>query len=395
TLEDLSHFLASLKIRESGRAIIIDGSGKVIATPKGNDIVRKDVTGAFTTARADDLGDSAVTAAYDRFRVEGHGRHVIEVDGRPYDSAVTALPTAGRDWSVLTVVPEDEFVGFVTSNNRNALLLSIGIIAIATLLAALLVRQGLRADRVARLLLDRQRAITRQSDAFATLAADADLFDPRGNEPPRALTETLARVTGARRASIWRVIEGERALLCDDSFERETGGHVDGLRLHRNELPQFFNHLLKGEEIEVRDAAADRSTQDLERVLMRPLGSRALFAMPVRRGKRVVGSVWLEDAPGTTRAKDFVRAVAHMVALRMAEAPTEVPVPEPAAGAAIATEPERKRSYTAELASRGIDPKTIEGDIYPNVAVMVVHFVDQLAMPARPEGAQDTISDQV
>jgi len=97
TLEDLSHFLASLKIRESGRAIIIDGSGKVIATPKGSDIVRKDVTGAFTTARVDDLGDLAITAAYDRFRVEGHGRRVIEVHGRRYVSAVTALPTAGHD----------------------------------------------------------------------------------------------------------------------------------------------------------------------------------------------------------------------------------------------------------------------------------------------------------
>lgn len=396
TLEDLSHFLASLKIRESGRAIIFDGSGKVIATPKGGDVVRKDVTGAFTTARVDDLGDFALTAAYDRFRVEGHGRRVIEVHGRRYVSAATALPTAGRDWSVLTVVPEDEFVGFVTSNNRNALLLSIGIVAIAALLAALLVRQGLRADRSARQVLDRQHAIARQSEAFATLAADADLFDPRHNEPPRALTETLARVTGARRASVWRLIDGGRVLLCDDSFERETGGHVDGLRLHRDELPQFFNCLLKEEEIQVSNAAADRRTHELERLVMRPLGSRALFAMPVRRGKRVVGAVWLEDAPGMGRAEDFVRAVANMVALRMAEAPREVAAPERAATAAIPSEPERKRSYTAELASRGIDPATIEGDIYPSVAVMVVHFVDQLAMPARPEGAaQDTISDQV
>lgn len=395
TLEALSRFLSSLDIRRSGRAIIVDGAGQVIATPGGGDVLRKDAKGALTPAHVDELGDPAFTAAYDRFRIEGHGRRVIEVQGRRYVTAVTALPTAGRDWYVLTVVPEDEFVGFVTSNNRRALLLSMGIIVIAALLAALLVRQGLRADRGARLLLDRQGAIARQSSAFATLAADADLFDPKRNEPPRALTETLAGVTGARRASVWRFAEEGRVLCCEDSFERESGGHTDGLRLHREELPQFFVNLAKGEEIDAADAANDRRTRDLERVVMRPLGSRALFAVPVRREERVVGAVWLEDAPHRTEARHFVRAVANMVALRMAESPAATIPSERAAAASVTSEPEAKRSYTAELASRGIDPATIEGDIYPNVAVMVVHFVDPVALSVRPAEGQNTISDQI
>jgi len=396
TLEQLSRFLTSLDIRRSGRAIILDGSGQVIATPGGSNVLRKDAQGTLTPARVDELGDPALTAAYDRFRVEGHGRRVIEVQGRRYVTAVTALPTAGRDWSVLTVVPEEEFVGFVTSNNRRALFLSMGIIVIATLLAALLVRQGLRADRSARLLLDRQGAIVRQSSAFATLAADADLFDPTRNEPPRALTETLAGVTGARRASVWRLAEEGRVLCCEDSFERESGGHTDGLRLYREELPQFFVNLAKGEEIDAADAANDRRTRDLERVVMRPLGSRTLFAVPVRREERVVGAVWLEDAPRRTEARDFVRAVANMVALRMAEGATAAaPDERVAAAGPIPVEPEAKRSYTAELASRGIDPAMIEGDIYPNVAVMVVHFVDPAALSVRPASGQSTISDQI
>ena len=293
-LEDLSRFLASLKIGRTGRAVIIDGSGKLIATPKGSDVVRKDATGAFITADIHELGDPALTAAYDRFRIEGHGRRVIQVGDRRYISAATALPAAGRDWSVLLVVPEDEFVGFVASNNRNALLMSAVVIVIAGLLASLLVRQGLRADRTARLLLDRQRAIDRQSGAFATLAADADLFDPARNEPPRALTETLAGVTGARRASVWRLTEGGRVLRCEDSFERETGGHVDGLELHQVELPHLFSHLLGGEELDVADAANDRRTAELERVVMRPLGTRALLLHPgsARRSTSSVQYGW-------------------------------------------------------------------------------------------------------
>jgi adenylate cyclase len=396
TLEDLSRFLSSLEIGVTGRAIIMDGSGKAVATPKGNDVVRKDATGEFITADIHELGDPALTAAYDRFRIEGHGRRVIEAEGRRYISAATALATAGRDWSVLLVVPEDEFVGFVASNNRNALLMSAAVIAIAALLAALLVRQGLRADRTARQLLDRERAIDRQSGAFATLADNADLFDPARHEPPRALTETLAEVTGARRSSVWRLTEGGRTLSCEDSFERDSGGHVDGLELHKSELPHLFRHLLGGEDLDVADAAADRRTAELERVVMRPLGTRSLFVVPVKRGDRVVGAVALEDAPGTASARDFVRAVAHMVALRMAEAPTEAPASIRAAGeAAAAPTPESKRSYTAELANRGIDPATIEGDVFPNVAVMVVHLVDPVALSVRLASSESSISDQI
>jgi class 3 adenylate cyclase len=396
TIENLSRFLSSLEIGATGRAIIMDGAGKAIATPKGDDIVRKDAAGGFITADIHELNDPALTAAYDRFRIEGHGRRVVEVNGRRYITAATALPTAGRDWSVLLVVPEEEFVGFVASNNRNALLMSAAVIGIAALLAGLLVRQGLRADRTARQLLDRQRAIDRQSGAFATLADNADLFDPARHEPPRALTETLAEVTGARRTSIWRLTEGGRTLTCEDSFERESGGHVDGLELHKTELPHLFGNLLRGEDLDVPDAAADRRTAELERVVMRPLGTRSLFAVPVKRGEHVVGAVALEDAPGTAGARDFVRAVAHMVALRMAEAPTEAPagIRAPSEAAAAPT-PESKRSYTAELASRGIDPTEIEGDIFQNVAVMVVHLVDPVALSVRLAAGESSISDQI
>jgi hypothetical protein len=60
----------------------------------------------------DELGDEALTHAYDRFRVEGAGHRVIEVGGRRYITAVTPITSAGRNWSTMIVVPEDDFVGF-------------------------------------------------------------------------------------------------------------------------------------------------------------------------------------------------------------------------------------------------------------------------------------------
>ena len=62
---------------------------------------------------------------------------------------------------------------------------------------------------------------------------------------------------------------------------------------------------------------------------------------------------------------------------------------------AVTAAPEAKRSYTAELASRGIDPSTIDGDVYPNVAVVVVHLVDPVALSVRLASGENSISDQI
>ena len=395
TLEALSTFLASLEIGTRGRAILMDDTGHVIAAPNGATLLR-DTNGKLTTVTVDELDDAALTGAYDRFRIEGHGRRVITVDERRYISTATPLEIVGQAWSVLMVVPEDDFVGFVESNHRTALAMSLAIVALAALLGLLLVRQGLRADRNARLLLDRQHAISRQSAAFADLAATAELFDASGSEPPRTLTETLANVTEARRASIWRLTADGRTLHCEDSFDRDTAGHVDGIELHRDELPQFFAHLLSGEEIEVSDAAGDRRTAELHRVVMNPLGSRALLAVPVRRSGDVVGAVWLEDAARSEGAREFIRAVANMIALRMTGRPDPAAARgQTAAALPAATAPISARSFTTELAARGIDPADMEAEVHPNVAVMVLQFADPIAMASRSSAHERSLSNEI
>lgn len=395
TLDALSKFLSTLEIGKSGRAVIIDDTGHLIAAPVGREMLRE-TKGELATARVDELSDTALTHAYDRFRVDGYGRRVIEVDGQRYISAVAPLKSGGRDWSLMIVVPENDFVGFVASSSRKALAMSLVIVVVAALLALLLMRQGLRADRGARLLLERQQAISRQSAAFAALASDPSLTDPTRREPPRGLTETLADVTGARRASLWRLTSGGRTLRCEDSFDHDTGGHIDGLELHRDELPQFFAQILTGGEMEIADAANDRRTSELHRVMMAPLGTHALLAVPVRRETQVVGVIWLEDAPHAADSRDFVRASANMVALRLAEASAAAVVGEPARAAVTAAAiRDGTRSFSAELRSRDIDAATIEAEVYSGVAVMALHFTDTMALAARRSAEERCLSHEI
>ncbi|HEX3522831.1 MAG TPA: cache domain-containing protein, partial [Stellaceae bacterium] len=71
TLDALSHFLASLEIGRTGRAVIIDDeTGQLIAAPRGSAMLRE-IKGELAAPRVDELGDEVLTHAYDRFRIEG------------------------------------------------------------------------------------------------------------------------------------------------------------------------------------------------------------------------------------------------------------------------------------------------------------------------------------
>ncbi len=400
TLKALSSFLGALHIGNSGRAVIIDDTGHLIAAPDSSRLLRGEGT-HLATAQIDQIGDPALASAYDHFRIEGYGSRLITVNREQLVSIAAHLPAASQNWSLLIVVPEKDFTGFVAANSRHALGLSLIVVALTALLAGLLVRQGLRADRTARLLLDRGRAVERQGAAFAALARQPDFMDPTREAPMQALTETLAELAAARRTSVWRVSDGGHKLACEDAFERESAGHVGGLELARAELPQFFGALANGEPIGSDDAANDRRTAELHRVLMHPFNSRALAAVPVMVGERLGGAILLEDAGRLAEARDLLPAIASMLAIRMrdpAMEETRALAAEAPAGwdqmAPILTPP-GERNFAADLARHGLDTDTIGADVFPAVAVMVVRFSDPVAIAARHREGDSSLADRI
>jgi hypothetical protein len=127
--------------------------------------------------------------AYNRFRIDGHGHRDLIVDNQRYLSTAFLLPQkTGHDLSVIIFVPEEDFVGFVTRNNHNVLLMSM---ALAALMSGLLVFQGLRADRNAKLVLERQDELESQSRAFSELSSKAAMFGAEDTESFKRLTGVL------------------------------------------------------------------------------------------------------------------------------------------------------------------------------------------------------------
>jgi class 3 adenylate cyclase len=385
SLKAISEFLASLEIGQHGRAVIIDNRGVLIAMADfGRMIQGKD--GQLTPAHIDQIGDAELTAAYDRYRVEGYGHRVITVGGKRIISIAAPLPDE-RAWTMVIVVPQSDFTGFIRSNSQKMLVMSLVVIALAAALAALLVRQGLRTDRAARLLLDRSHTIERESEAFATLVAHSELFDPAQQMPPHGLTEALANFTSARRASVLRLVKGANALRCEDSYDSETGGHVCGNELSRTEAPNFFSYLATGDELELANAADDYRTAELYRTLMQPLGSRGLTVVPVRSAEQVVGAICLEDPRQIAGMHHFLRAAANTAAIRMAAVPEGAPFRESAQKVVPRAAEVGERHLSSELALRGIDLSSLAGETYPSVAVMTLKFSDHAAIASRfPDG---------
>ncbi|HKF62146.1 MAG TPA: cache domain-containing protein [Dongiaceae bacterium] len=396
-LDELSRFLASLQIGRRGKAIIMDSSGDVVASPAGNIMVDQG-NGNFVAAKVDALGDPAFTRAYDHFRAEGAGRQAEEVNGQPYIVTITPLTTGGRDWFIVIAAPVEDFAGFIVRSSRNALIISLVIILIATALAVLFVRQGLRADCSARILAEHQRVVGQQTAAFARIATDLSEFDRGRGGLPGTVTESLVEVTAGRRASVLRLLADGRLLTSEDAYHRDSGGHTSGTELHRDELPQFIAALEKGENFSVSDAAKDRRTAELYRIVMESYGTRALLVVPIRREESTIGAIlvedWAQDPSHREAIWNFVPAVAQLLASRATEAP-EPPGRSPVAPAAQTPKPELPEGFTPGLEDAGIGPNQAAEGVYPHAAVMVLQLTDMAAMALRANGDGRTVADEI
>jgi hypothetical protein len=406
TLEELSRFLASLKIGVHGRSLIMDDQGHLIAIPN-SEMTIKPTGDQFVAPKVDELGDAVLTAAFDRFRVEGQGRRIVEHAGvryissatlmPRYISSVTPMPETGRNWWILTVVPESDFIGFVASNSRAALIMSLSIVLAVVVLAALLVRQGLRSDRSARLMTERGRLISQQSAAYAAISEE---MAQGTGEVPQALTEGLVAGTGAWRASVWRLAEGGQILRCPDSYERDSRGHAGGFELHRRELPAFFELLESGEELSVPDAAGDRRTAQFHRMIMQSLGSHALTLLPLRRGEQVIGAICLED-PGTLEGtKDFLRTVSAMCCSTIKTVPPHADrpakgAPTPAAQQQAPASPSVSSILSADLGPSAVDQAQLRAEYFPALSVMALRLSGSLALAKKTDSSDTGLAVQV
>lgn len=404
-LDSISRFLATLTIGKSGVALIVDDEGRLISHPSAT-AVREADDGSLRLTRVSDLDDDAIQRAFDRYRVEGHGRRDFTLGGRRYITSITSLNhLLNRDWSILVVVPEDDFVGFVGDNIRKTLFMGLSVIALAALLAALFVRQGLRDDRAAMRILERQEELDAQGETFGRLATiDRVEVGSADGTAIAEIIESVAHATRARRVSLWRYDNGVQALSCIDCFDRDSSGHTQGNRFDIADHEALMNAVRHGESFALIDTSADPRTQSIYRHYLLPVGCNALLSAPIVVGDEVRGAIWLEDTVSRTAwpssMTGFVRSIANLLALRSTvfATPTDESasaddaqhvMPRPAStnmratlavgGLDASLDRRRAAALSARLAARGT-ATTSPVEVLERQPIIVILFTDAAAL---------------
>jgi class 3 adenylate cyclase len=322
-LDDLCTFLSQLVIGVTGKAYIIDRSGHIVAFPDADWKPANDENAR--PPRLDELNDPVLTRAYDRLRVEGFKRMVLDFgDRRVIIASEPVKMISDRDWLVLIVVPESDFIGFVTDSSLVALALSAGVVVIVALLAGLLGWRGIQAGRRVADAIARERILQERTGAFIELARNVAGNDEGGFSIESA-TEIAAEACEAKRAAIWRLSGDGQSLSCEDSYDTAGRDHTEGLTLHRDEFPVLFAALDEGTAIDTIGSPGDKRVVEVAKKYLRPSGIQHIYIAPIMRAGRPLGMLGVEDpqvGDYSAGLKSFCDALAILLAFRMAGATT-------------------------------------------------------------------------
>nr|WP_279185176.1 cache domain-containing protein [Acetobacter syzygii] len=384
SLNELSAFLDKIKIGKTGSAMIVDANGRVIA---GRNLMQHAEAAGWDPNKMvlDPKTYPIFALGYDHYRVRGFGPKHVEWDGKTYIAMASALPRYSQGWILLIVAPENDFGSFAHQSSRQSLQFA-GIVTVFSLtLGALYIRQLRRTEAGNRRLAVQQSQLAQESGALQQVAIAPNLFDPSAE--PLAITEQLAQVTGARRASLWRFLHDGAAMVCDDTYDRTQNTHSGGFEMGREELGKFFDAIEEGTPFSVSNAATDERTTRFERLVMREVGTHALAVYPVHGPHGALGMLALEEPVMLPHLLYFVELMASIAGTRFAaQSAVEAQQTTSVENTALAPVQAFGAPKSDNLLMHAEEMAAVTGaSIYPSVAVLVVSFADPVV-----EGNKET-----
>jgi class 3 adenylate cyclase len=404
SLDNLGGFLGSLQREARGKLAIIDADGKFIAYSEGETVV-VDTSGAPRTQHISEIEDRVLAEAFDRVRILGRGQTSVSIDGTSYLLAASSLEGAvGRNWLLIMLAPERAFIGFIAANSRRGLLASGFVVLMAVLLAGFLAYQGYLAERNMRRLRREREELNRQSDAFEELSSLPAFAADQDAKSLRRAMELMTEISGAQRASLWRLSPRRKELIAAAIYDAESKGHTSGVILRGDDFPAFFAELEKGEELVLKSAGADPRATALHITYLRPVGVTGLISHPVRQNKKTVGALWLEyrrEPPEEEAGSSFAQTLANLAAPLVAELEEEQGADhsqqEIARGSAAVAAPSELRGARlcdnrAILLEKRLKQQGAAGAIsFKGTTVLALKFLDDTSLAAPLKGDDSSL----
>lgn len=133
-LDELSAFLQTQTVGETGVAFILTESGELVAFP--GEALAVEEGESFRPVHVDELASAWIGEAYALHQTDGDERFLFESNGVRYIGSFTPFPDSfGKSWKIGVVVPQDDFIGSIRQTNRVSLLMSVAILIIAIISA--------------------------------------------------------------------------------------------------------------------------------------------------------------------------------------------------------------------------------------------------------------------
>lgn len=131
TLEGISSFLRQLSISPRSLAFIMDESGRFVAYPDPNQMVRLQ-NGEIVARRPVELNQPFITRAIHQFERDKEQAFSYELEGENYLARFTPfLEEFDKKWTLVMLVPETDFTGHVIETNQIIVILSLSILILA------------------------------------------------------------------------------------------------------------------------------------------------------------------------------------------------------------------------------------------------------------------------
>ncbi|MGN7612857.1 adenylate/guanylate cyclase domain-containing protein [Magnetococcales bacterium HHB-1] len=133
SLAGLSAFVKENRVSKNSLAFIIDENDAFIAYPEFAEILMKTDKGKLKSLPALQSKNPWVRQAMVRFKNHQLGHFSFSVKGQKILSFISPFPQAfGKKWHLFILIPEDDFIGHAKKVQTNMLLISLGVMVIAT-----------------------------------------------------------------------------------------------------------------------------------------------------------------------------------------------------------------------------------------------------------------------
>jgi adenylate cyclase len=140
-LGELSEFLKSLRIGESGIAFILDSEGNILAYPEKSSLINENKSKPRSPT-LQIIRSGWIKEAVDHFISQRERKFVYTHSGEKYIASFRPFPqNYGRDWDLGIIVPEDDFIGPIARTHETTLLFSFWLLIIGGFLTSALSRE--------------------------------------------------------------------------------------------------------------------------------------------------------------------------------------------------------------------------------------------------------------